>query len=374
MQICAYQYSRGFLTNYFRFEFLSFSGMEDREGVICGYVHNVSPIGQGQSKKYFDFRLQTENDVIRAVCFSPSKRKAFDEASMKKSPVKIKRFLPDRNEDSTDILMNEKVVIQELPSIDFERKELVPEELNIAKLSSIMPEQIIDLKAKVINLQKSGKIRTNSDNPLCKREGLLLDPSGSIKIVLWESDTEKIEEGQTYMFKSLRLKKNRLTGDLYVNPAKDISAISTTEEFPPNSLTPPQSIPVELVTSIISGEIIGINNSSLNFCCFKCNKPVEASKRTIVYCENCNMKQKFQKCKKQWYVSAVVCSDSDKNVTLNFYNDIVIKILNEFSPENADTENEEVVDEIFFGLPTISYSYNERTRGVESIISPTCLS
>ena len=61
--------------------------MEDSEGEISGYVHNVFAIGQGQSKKFFDFCLQTENDVIRAVCFSPSKRKAYDEASMKRSPV-----------------------------------------------------------------------------------------------------------------------------------------------------------------------------------------------------------------------------------------------------------------------------------------------
>ena len=53
------------------------------------------------------------------------------------------------------------------------------------------------------------------------------------------------------MFKSLRLKKNRLKGDLYVNTAKYISAISVAKEFPPNRLTPPQSIPAELVTSTI---------------------------------------------------------------------------------------------------------------------------
>ena len=64
----------------------------------------------------------------------------------------------------------------------------MPQELNIAKLTSIIPEQMISPKAKVVNLQKSCKIRTNSDNPLSKREGLLLDPSGSIKIELWEAD------------------------------------------------------------------------------------------------------------------------------------------------------------------------------------------
>ena len=86
--------------------------------------------------------------------------------------------------------------------------------------------------------------------------------------MLWEADiveVENIEEGHTYLIlkegytKSLRMKENRLTGDLYLNPAKDVSAISVANEFPPYSLTPPQSIPADLVTSSISGEIIGIN-------------------------------------------------------------------------------------------------------------------
>ena len=86
------------------------------------------------------------------------------------------------------------------------------------------------------------------------------------------------------------------------------------------------------------------------------------------------MKQNFQKCKKQWYASAVVCNESDKNITLNFYHAIVIRIVNEFSPENADTEREELVEEmIFFSLSTISYSYNERARAVDTIASPACV-
>ena len=99
---------------------------------------------------------------------------------MKRSPVKLKTFLPDKNEKSTDILMND--TVKEMQSVDFVVKNLVRQEVDIAKLTSIMPEQLDNLKAEVVDLQKSCKIRTNSDNPFSTREGLLLDPSGSIKI------------------------------------------------------------------------------------------------------------------------------------------------------------------------------------------------
>ena len=61
--------------------------MEKATDEITGFIQNVSPLGQGQTKKHFDFQVQTGTDVVRAVCFSPSKCKAFDEASMNKSPV-----------------------------------------------------------------------------------------------------------------------------------------------------------------------------------------------------------------------------------------------------------------------------------------------
>eukprot|EP00794_Sanderia_malayensis_P021336 gene21336-23411_t len=181
------------------YDIVSTFKMEQEDKEIIGFIQNVSPLGQGQSKKYFDFSVQTENDVVRAVCFSPVKRKAFDEASMKKSPVKIKKFIDDRKQDSNDILMNDKVMLEELDSVYFERREPVPEGLIISGLTTIMPEQLVNLKAKVINLQKPSSVNTNTDNPLQKQEGLIIDQTGSIKIVFWESDVGVVREFETLL-------------------------------------------------------------------------------------------------------------------------------------------------------------------------------
>lgn len=60
-----------------------------------------------------------------------------------------------------------------------------------------MAEQLIHLKAKVINLQTPRRVRENTDNPLMKREGLLLDPTGTVKVVLWESDVDLVANEET---------------------------------------------------------------------------------------------------------------------------------------------------------------------------------
>ena len=148
----------------------------------------------------------------------------------------------------------------------------MPKGLTIRGLLSIMPEQLIDLKAKVISLRKPSNVKANTDTLLRKQEGLLIDPTGSIKVILWQLDVDQVEEGKTYFFRNLRLKKNKLSGDLFVNPAKDNSKICPSDAFPSDSLKPPQSVPLELVISTITGEVIAVNKSSSNFCCFRCHK------------------------------------------------------------------------------------------------------
>ena len=52
------------------------------------------------------------------------------------------------------------------------------------------------------------------------------------------------------------------------------------------------------------------------------------------------MKLKFAKCVKKWHVNAVV-GDDTKNVTLNFYDEVVTKILETFAADIAQQEDED---------------------------------
>eukprot|EP00794_Sanderia_malayensis_P002084 gene2084-2362_t len=337
----------------------------DQDKEMVGYVHDVSYIGKGEEKKFFDFQFQTETGVVRAVCFSPGKKRCFEEASFKKSPVKIKKFMKDKAAHSTDIIMNEKVIVQELPSLNFECHDLVPKELNIQKLAEVSPQQMVTLKAKVCNLRKETTILQYSKNPLKKRDGLLVDPFGNIKIVFWEDDINAVEEGKTYVFKNLRVKKNKMRSDMYVNPAKGCCTITPAVEFE-EDLQYPQTLPQEMITATVTGEIIGIQKCVLNFCCFKCSKVIpDCSGSTLVQCKHCHMKQKTKNCNKQWYMNAVV-GDEDKKVSLNFYHDIVITLLGIVKPD-ADVHDEEEASDLFFSMSSITCLYNESTRAVQSV-------
>ena len=69
-----------------------------KQGVAVGYVHNISPVKAGT---YFDFVLQTKSKTVRAVCFSPPKRKSFVDHSS--GPVQVKKFQIDPKSNNEDL-------------------------------------------------------------------------------------------------------------------------------------------------------------------------------------------------------------------------------------------------------------------------------
>lgn len=338
------------------------------EKQAIGYVHNISPIRTGPTKKYFDFSLQTDSEKsLRGVCFSPQKRKLFADSQEKSAPIKIKKFMDDKKEGSSDILMGDFVSVELLApeDVDFEKKNLIPTDLNLSMLPSISPQQLITLKAKVICLQDAQMINTPQSS-LKKADGVLVDQHGTVKIILWEGDIDKVENGKTYQFNNLRLKKNKFTGELYVNPAKGNSTISECGAFE-TTLDIPEDVPVELTTCMIDGEIVGLADVKLDHCCIKCNKPLQPKK--VAKCENvrCKLVQKLEKCKRQWYVKALV-EVGDVTMYLLFRHNCVMQALKIHNGKEIGNLSEESISEILLSLPKLYITYN-KTNVVDSVTS-----
>jgi hypothetical protein len=336
---------------------------------ISGYVQNLSPVRVGPKKKFFDFHLQVEGKKsVRAICFSPAKRKLFDECEKNSTPVKIRKFMHDRKEGSTDILMSEYVIVEELKPEDvpFSKEELLPSDLNVSMLASISPQQLISLKAKLIHVGEVETVKT-PHSTLRKCDGLLVDPSGSVKITLWEDDVGKVTEGETYEFKNLKLKKNNFSGQLYVNPAKGISSITPSEGFT-EALSVPEYDPSELMICSIKGEIVGLADVHVDYSCIKCSNRVQPTK--LAKCQNsrCNLVQRLDKCNKQWYVKAMV-NEKDINVYVVFRHENVMKVmaLSDETESMSGGMSEESVSEAFLSLPVCSITYHNKTKIVKTV-------
>ena len=162
------------------------------------YVCNVSLVKEGH---FSDFQLQSKDKYLRGVCFSPPKRQLFKWLEEGGSPVKIKKFRLSTNSNTDDLLMNSNLEIKQLSASPFPRVD-IPSTLTLGMLKTIVPAQLITLKAKVTALQPEKTLET-SKGPLNMVEGQIVDTQGYSKIIFWQDFCNQVNEGSTYFFENL---------------------------------------------------------------------------------------------------------------------------------------------------------------------------
>ena len=155
----------------------------------------------------------------------------------------------------------------EQSDVEFQKRDLLPQDFNLSKITSVPSNQLINVKAKLTCLEPAETVHFR-DTTLQKANGLLVDEHGTIKIILWQDDISKVEDGGTYQFKNLRLKKNKVNGELYVNPAKHGSQITPSPSFTTNPAEP-KDVPTEFVVSAVSGEVMGVSDIHLHYYCVR---------------------------------------------------------------------------------------------------------
>ena len=230
---------------------------------LQGYIHNVSPV---YHDKYFEFQIQTESETVRAVCFSPRKRKQFAAYNQNNTPVKLKRFKIDTTSKAKDVLIGDDVFVEDCPNINFQKSEL-PSTMNIAVAKTVRVGQHVTVKVKVANLTEVKKDNFGRFNMV---HAVLVDPSSSIKRILWKGFVSSVVAGNTYLFHNLTVHKDKFTDEMYLNTAQSGTAVNITDDFQ-EILVAPQA-PAEYLATTATGEITGVESVTRYMSCYKCNK------------------------------------------------------------------------------------------------------
>ena len=202
---------------------------------------------------------------------------------------------------------------------------------SISALINVMPEQIITLKAQVIHVSPVKVMITQNHGPLRKQEVMLKDPSGTIKLVLWEQYEDLLVPSQTYNLENLKVKV--YNDERYLNTPRD-------EEFNRNETEPfQQPLPERqqiIDTPSITGTVIGVKDITNIRACKSCGKkttPYQSS-ATLGQCVGCSLIQILASCDIQWSLCLLIkASDGSKRVIsvynqqlLQLSNDLVIKL------------------------------------------------
>ena len=285
------------------------------EELLC-YIHRVSPLKQSNNTAYFTAELQTSpKHVVRAVSFSPKKRSSFCKFEEEKSPVKISKFKIS-SRDSKDVIINNNTAIT-LTQVPFKCKEICSSSVStISSLQNVSLEQLVNLHAFVSQLS-AAKVISCISGPLKKQEGVLVDETSSIKVVLWESHVDQLQQGDTYILSNLRLKECR--GEKYVNtPKTGEFAFKAVEKLA--NLADHDHIELETIHTK-TATIVGINSVTKSLSCVGCKGKAEVDVNSkFAVCSTCKMQQKTSACRCKWFASILIqCEDnSSSNIRFPF--------------------------------------------------------
>ena len=144
---------------------------------------NVSPVKKGN---YFDMRLVSKMDTKKAVCFAVDRHEEFCAYKAQKSPVKINFFSVNKKFGNDDILLNSKSSIHIVAKVD----SFVPDEhneetiLSISQLQKVSMGQIVMIKATIKSSSGVKKVSVG-ESSIDKKDLTVVDPAGSIRVVVW---------------------------------------------------------------------------------------------------------------------------------------------------------------------------------------------
>ena len=228
--------------------------------------------------------------------------------------------------------------------------------IQIATLSQVTSNQLVPIKEYVTNMSAT-KTVVLQESQVKKQECYIVDPTGSIKLVLWGSHTNTLEEHSTYFFNRVRVKVTK--DQRYLNTPKNDTecTIEPAEPFPEQLPT------VEVLSTIkeVVADIIGVSNIAKTQCCCSCHKKV-IIKGTLAFCQNCSMTQKVNHCKIQWYLRLLVetTQDPHQNLRLAVFSDVANKLKNLCDLEHSASEQE--LTEAILDLGTLTLAYDIQTH------------
>lgn len=285
------------------------------------------PYKEKGTLRHFNCSLQTTSSgVQRAVCFSPERKAAFDTLEKQRSPVKLSKYVTGNKYGTTDIVIQKhtNVVPTEAPDLEALYQQQTTSYATISSLQDVAPNQLVTVKAKLLHLSASKNIIMHDSKSVKKQEGMIVDTTGYMKIVLWAEHTGKLEESNTYIFTNLRLKQSR---DLkYLNTPNTDSGVSIeqTGDFT-DALYPMDGIEL-LISKEACVSLIGVQNTTKSHICSSCTRKIVGRPNgKLGYCEHCKLTQKLSRDLTQWSVKLHLQEqEGDKQILRLFaYNQIV---------------------------------------------------
>ena len=289
--------------------------------MLC-YLHNISQVKTAteSKRKYFNCVVQCDDKPLRGVCFSPEKRGEMQAVVAAKSPVKIKNFKRANNEtNSVTITKYTSITPVEQRDINFVfseelSKPATGEPVTISSISNLVSEQLISIKAKVLKVS-GDKVQATRFGRLRKQDVIVADPTGYIKLVLWDNYVNTLDLEHTYVLKNVRIKSTKFENYLNTPKDEDFAAVDVAAFDVPVAVYED-----EIDTTVeVMAKILGVKRASRTLSCNDCRREtVDVVSPNMAVCRFCKLQQVSSTCNVNWNLQIVVKpeTESKKNLQL----------------------------------------------------------
>ncbi|KAK3741664.1 hypothetical protein QZH41_005087 [Actinostola sp. cb2023] len=281
---------------------------------------------------YFDLQLQTQQDSFRAVCYSPDKHKNFKAKAETSLPIKIMNYQKRKNkwnsEDEIHITKRTRLAdpLENESNFDLKDQNAKFEDKmfsDVATTTGTKVPQLINIQGR-ITFQGSIETLMSKGKTLRKQEAFLTDGTGTIRLVLWEHDIEKIITGDSYQLMKVRV---RLYNATYITLNKQSLILPThlTIDKPDDDDLKAQH---QLKTVNLPAE--GVQGVTRYLSCNSCrSKIAEEQEKKVVKCAQCGLSQLKNKCSTRLFTKAIFAGEGD-SISLVLFDDM-LKTLFEFN-------------------------------------------
>lgn len=334
------------LINLFLFD-INFVDVDDH--LIC-YVHHVTP-KKSVNLSYTSCELQISSSNLKAVSFSPEKTNPLNHAMAGKSPVKIRKF--EFNTKFNNVVITKNTIIEHYKEpINFTCADSTAP-VTVSDLYAISPGQLVNVTAKVTHMT-GVKVIKMDDGTLKQTRAILVDPTGSIKVVFWQEWVDSVEDGETYTFTNLRVKEDYHSHEKFVNTAKAGCKIEASVPF--TQPLPDVKISLtDIATKEATISVVGVKTVSKYFSCNTCSRKLE-ERGIKYYCRSCNMKQK--PVNDQWFCKLRVKDSSSQQFNISVFHPEMLKLLQTQGKAMLPTLTTDEVEDILLDITNVHITMN----------------
>ena len=304
---------------------------------IHAVVLELSPVRPSENNpdiRYFRGKLSDGKKTARLISFEPNLRPSLERSREDKKPVALVscKIQEGKFDSNLEIVTSKHTKVESSPKkfkVDDTSEASGVPDITIDEVVQLTVNQVINVVGKVVQVNVATEVTSKQKGkPLFKQDCIISDAKGSIRIVLWQNDTDKLKEGLSYRLNKVLIRQ--YSGVKYLSFSEDASVDEVPDIGEVVSADDLETREDQQQTNYVAeGEITAVLSVDDYISCVSCKGKVKALSEIVGECLKCCAKVKMSRCGRNTSVKFVVEGSEDKSWRLTAFKEQVDAIVSD---------------------------------------------